>query len=95
MRTMEILSAVTGGGGEAGPAVLAVKLAPFVKTVAAEQQLLNSLQIILAKQVPYHSGKKLDQFCVFLISSLFPELFFFLIPYNRNRVLQRDVVYLG
>jgi hypothetical protein len=54
MRTMEILSAVTGGGGggEAGPAVEAVKLAPFVKTVAAEQQLLNTLQIILAKQVP-------------------------------------------
>ncbi len=51
MRTMEILSAVTGGGGEAGPAVEAVKLAPFVKTVAAEQQLLNTLQIILAKQV--------------------------------------------
>ncbi len=52
MRTMEILSAVTGGGGgEAGPAVEAIKLAPFVKTVAAEQQLLNTLQIILAKQV--------------------------------------------
>jgi hypothetical protein len=49
---MEILSAVTGGGGgEAGPAVEAIKLAPFVKTVAAEQQLLNTLQIILAKQV--------------------------------------------
>jgi hypothetical protein len=60
MRTMEILSAVTsgGGGGEAGPAVEAIKLAPFVKTVAAEQQLLNTLQIILSKQVPipYHSG---------------------------------------
>jgi hypothetical protein len=54
MRTMEILSAVTGGGGgEAAPAVEAVKLAPFLKTVAAEQQLLNTLQIILAKQVTY------------------------------------------
>lgn len=53
---MEILSVITGGGGPdegAGSPLLvdAAKLAPFVKTVVEEEEVLNSMKIILAKQV--------------------------------------------
>ena len=50
---MEILSAVTGGGGPDGCLVVdAAQLAPFLKTVAAEQEVLAAMKLVLAKQVP-------------------------------------------
>ena len=49
-RTMEILSAVTGGGdGGVNPALLA----PFVKPVTAQQEVLANMKLVLAKQVPH------------------------------------------
>jgi hypothetical protein len=48
---MEILSAVTGVGGSENCPVNPAKLAPFIKPVAKEQEVLTSMKLVLSKQV--------------------------------------------